>query len=469
MSFIKKLLLGCGCLSVLAVLTMMVFIALTAGNSKNSAEPPPRAPGYQDEDGGAGSGATPGRTSGNPNVPPNKQGYSPSCGEKIVKFARQQVARGLTYVFGGCNAARGEFDCSGLVLASCSEVGISGPRTADVQANPAKWSGGSGSAYWLIGPIGIEPEPLIQNGRCPTGRDYRNLGPKPFDQSKLKPGDLLFYGNQDPTKNGTKYQGCNGVRHVAIYAGDGKMIHAPGSGRQLEEVSVRTSGFYGAVRVCNDGGSGPAPTTTTGAGELDIDRSRIFAGAKLDLYKRHITAYAKRHYSLNTWQLTPRWIVLHTTETAGFPNGFLSAHQTSLEGERPGAVAQYVLEGETLYQLLPDGVMSRSAFGLNHSSYNLEIVGYASQTLPDRAITKAAQWAMYIAKKTGVPVSNVISHEEINDASYGRGNPALISDYKDEPYGGLGSAFQKVRTDPGRANMERIRTEIGRLQRNTGQ
>ncbi|MEK7460794.1 MAG: NlpC/P60 family protein [Patescibacteria group bacterium] len=459
MNAIKYSLAGCAFLAFLAIVTMALFATLTAGNQNNSAEPPPQVQNGQLDAANSGNDDT----NGGENVPPSKQGYSDTCGNKIVAFAREQVSRGLTYVWGGCNVARGEFDCSGLVVASCNAAGLSGPRSADVQANPKAWGGGSGGAYWVIGPIGIEPQPLITNGRCPTGSDYRNLGPKKFDQNKLKPGDLLFYGDKDPTKDGTKYQGCNGIRHVAIYSGEGKMIQAPSSGRKLEEVGVRVSGFYGALRVCNDGGGSPNSTLD----DFKVDQTKMFSGAKLEQYKRKITTLAKRRYNLNTWQLTPRWIVIHTTETPGFPNSFLSAHTGIIKNEDPeppGAVSNYVLDGETVFQLLPDNVMSRSAFGMNNNTVNLEIVGYAASTLPDKTVHKAAQWALYISKNLGVPINNVISHEQINDASYKRGRADLVADYTDkEPYGGPNSSFKKVRTDPGRANMQRILDEINRL------
>lgn len=46
--------------------------------------------------------------------------------------------------------------------------------------------------------------------------------------SALRPGDLLFFAN------------ASGVHHVGIYAGVGRMVHAPGSGRGVETVSLST-------------------------------------------------------------------------------------------------------------------------------------------------------------------------------------------------------------------------------------
>ncbi|MFD0851243.1 C40 family peptidase, partial [Actinomadura adrarensis] len=47
-------------------------------------------------------------------------------------------------------------------------------------------------------------------------------------KSDLQPGDLVFFSN---------------LGHVGIYAGGGKMVHAPSSGKTVQEVSI-TSGYY---------------------------------------------------------------------------------------------------------------------------------------------------------------------------------------------------------------------------------
>ena len=42
-----------------------------------------------------------------------------------------------------------------------------------------------------------------------------------------QPGDLLYWGDRPSS-----------IYHVALYVGDGMMIHAPRSGRNVEEVSM---------------------------------------------------------------------------------------------------------------------------------------------------------------------------------------------------------------------------------------
>jgi cell wall-associated NlpC family hydrolase len=101
----------------------------------------------------------------------------PSAGEKIVGVAASLL--GTPYRFGGDSPKRG-FDCSGLVFYSFEKVGVKVPRTAADQRKAA------GSVK----------------------------------RSSLEPGDLVFFRSSKGR-----------VDHVGIYAGDGRFIHAPNSGK----------------------------------------------------------------------------------------------------------------------------------------------------------------------------------------------------------------------------------------------
>ncbi len=88
---------------------------------------------------------------------------------------------GAPYKWGGAGPT--SFDCSGLVRYVHGQLGIETPRTAAEQYAAAK----------------------------------------PVDLSRLAPGDLLFF-----RINGRR------VSHVAIYAGEGRFVHAPQTGRPVE-------------------------------------------------------------------------------------------------------------------------------------------------------------------------------------------------------------------------------------------
>jgi len=87
---------------------------------------------------------------------------------------------GKPYRYGGSTPAG--FDCSGLVLYSYRQAGLSVPRSTDEQRSASR---------------------LVK-------------------LADLRRGDLLFF-NQEGKKHG----------HVAIYLGDGKFVHAPSSGKAV--------------------------------------------------------------------------------------------------------------------------------------------------------------------------------------------------------------------------------------------
>jgi len=114
-----------------------------------------------------------------------------------VDFALQQL--GKAYEWGAEGPQT--FDCSGLVFAAYQKAAVVLPRVASAQ--------------------------------------YRATTPVPIDQ--LLPGDLLFFG-PDPSDWQT-------IHHVAIYLGEGRMLHAPSTGDVVRIAPIWWSEFFGATRV----------------------------------------------------------------------------------------------------------------------------------------------------------------------------------------------------------------------------
>lgn len=125
----------------------------------------------------------------------------------VLTLAQQQL--GVPYVWGGETPATG-FDCSGLMRYVFAQAGIALPRTAAEQA--------------------------------------RTPGGVPVPLTHLQPGDLVFFVF-DPAK---------GIDHVALYAGNGWMIHAPAPGSAVRWDVLWQAGWWeravGGLRV-----TAPAP------------------------------------------------------------------------------------------------------------------------------------------------------------------------------------------------------------------
>jgi cell wall-associated NlpC family hydrolase len=101
-------------------------------------------------------------------------------GDEVALRAIAQV--GKPYRYGGADL--NGFDCSGLVFFIHHELGITVPRTAAEQ-------------YSASTPVNVQ---------------------------NLEPGDLLFFRTTSRKR----------VTHVGIYAGGGRFIHAPQTGRDIE-------------------------------------------------------------------------------------------------------------------------------------------------------------------------------------------------------------------------------------------
>ncbi len=115
----------------------------------------------------------------------------------ICQYAKEFI--GNPYVWGGTSLTKGA-DCSGFVMSVFKKYGVKLPRNSRAQAN------------------------------CGTT----------IKVSEAKPGDLIFYA-----KGKT-------INHVAIYIGNGQVVHAssPKTGIKISNVSYRTP--FKAVRILYD-------------------------------------------------------------------------------------------------------------------------------------------------------------------------------------------------------------------------
>ncbi len=110
---------------------------------------------------------------------------------KAIAFAKAQLGKPYVYAAAGPNA----YDCSGLTSAAWKAAGVHIPRTSQAQF-------GAGTSV---------------------------------AKSDLQPGDLVFF--------------YSGISHVAIYVGNGTIIHAPHPGADVRYAKLDSMPYAGARRV----------------------------------------------------------------------------------------------------------------------------------------------------------------------------------------------------------------------------
>ena len=122
---------------------------------------------------------------------PTGVGHGSGRAQGAVAFALRQVGKRYQYAGTGPNS----FDCSGLTMMAYRSVGISLPHQSSQQSH--------------------------------YGRH--------ISSSELQPGDLVFYYSP--------------IHHVAIYIGNGRIVHAANPGEGVTIAGVFSMPYSGAVRV----------------------------------------------------------------------------------------------------------------------------------------------------------------------------------------------------------------------------
>jgi N-acetylmuramoyl-L-alanine amidase len=139
--------------------------------------------------------------------------------------------------------------------------------------------------------------------------------------------------------------------------------------------------------------------------------------------KQETTAYAKRHYGLDTWRLEdPHVIVEHYTAGTSFQSAYntFAANSPDL-GELPGTCAHFIIDSDgTIYQVAPLTVMCRHTVGLNYTAIGIEHVGTSDQqVLRDKAQLDASlHLTLWLMQRYGISLPNVIGHNESLSSPY---------------------------------------------------
>lgn len=101
---------------------------------------------------------------------------------------------------------------------------------AKYKGTPYRWGGTSPSGFDCSGYVQYVVKKSVKKSMPRIAGDQMKKG-KSVSQSKKKKGDLIGFNSG------------SGYYHIAIYAGNGKIWHAPRPGKSVEKVKIWTSAY----------------------------------------------------------------------------------------------------------------------------------------------------------------------------------------------------------------------------------
>jgi N-acetylmuramoyl-L-alanine amidase len=172
--------------------------------------------------------------------------------------------------------------------------------------------------------------------------------------------------------------------------------------------------------------------------------------------KQEMRAYARRHYGIDTWRLRdPKVIVEHVAvavSTSAVFGTFAPDVADPELHELPNVCSHFVVGSDgRIVQMVPVSIMCRHTVGLNYTAIGIEHVGFRdadvlSNTRELRASLRLTRW---LRCRFGIPVRNVIGHNESLSSPYHRENVAALR--------------RQTHGDWVRASMQRYRARLSRL------
>jgi len=149
--------------------------------------------------------------------------------------------------------------------------------------------------------------------------------------------------------------------------------------------------------------------------------------------KQEMAAYSRRHYGIDSYRLVdPKVIIEHVavTRTArAVYNTFAIDRPDVGLHELPQVCAHYVVDRDgTIYQLVSLRLMCRHAIGMNYTAIGIEHVGMTDGDVLSHKRQLRASWALttWLRCHYGIPIGDVIGHNEIRSSRYHRERVAKI-------------------------------------------
>lgn len=196
-------------------------------------------------------------------------GYNAGWGavQRFKGVPPKSFAKGETYNYVQLIlSTMSKFEGPGLLTVTGSGDGANAVRRASAQlGTPYAWGGGGpsgpstgfcdGTNGYLNGKcsasstVGFDCSSLVMYAYWPSlhlprtaAAQYGATSDQPVSRSDLKVGDLLFWS----------HGGSGSIYHVAMYAGDGNVVSAPRTGRNVEVAPITSampeSDYFGATR-----------------------------------------------------------------------------------------------------------------------------------------------------------------------------------------------------------------------------
>ena len=149
--------------------------------------------------------------------------------------------------------------------------------------------------------------------------------------------------------------------------------------------------------------------------------------------KDEMTAYARRHYGIDTYRLTnPKVIVEHVAvapSAAATRNAFVPDRPDPELHELPGTCSHFVVDRDgTIYQLVSVRIMCRHTVGLNWTAIGIEHAGYTDGDVLGnrRELAASLRLTAWLRCRYGIRLKNVIGHNESLSSPYHHENVARL-------------------------------------------